>query len=100
MLKELLKDIVPMIQNTAPIIANALGGFTKGVPWGIYLLSNAFGIHINEIDKLPQTIKDDPDSDNKIKKVEENFSEWFMEHACHIFEDVTVKSIEVNFEPK
>lgn len=100
MLKVLLNEVVPLIENFAPVIANALGGFTNGVPWGIYLLSKAFGIHINEIDKLPQAIKEDPDSENKIKKVEDNFSEWFMENASQIFDDRAVKSIEVNFESK
>lgn len=100
MIKNLIKEITPLIENVAPVIATSLGGFTKGVPWAIYLLSKAFGVHINDIDTLPQVIHDDPDSDTKIKKLEDNFGDWFLEHAGNMMEGQSISTVTLEFKPQ
>lgn len=104
MITAILHELLPFVEKTAPAIARILGlnSVAGGTPWAIYLLSKAFGLNLNEIDKLPQAIADDPDSDRKLHEIEESFSDWFLDQTKDVTKNIKVSNIElslvVNFD--
>lgn len=100
MINQLLNEVVPFVEKAAPAVARILGlnSLAGGTPWAVYLLSKAFGLNLQEVDKLPQAIADDPDSDKKLHELEESFSDWFLDQTKDIARNVKVSNLEVNFK--
>ena len=78
MFKDLLGDIFPIIEKAAPILATALGSPIAGSASviALNLLASAFGININDANKLSTAIYADPDAAIKLKEVEEKYASF------------------------
>ncbi|HEX4372000.1 MAG TPA: hypothetical protein VHZ50_01725 [Puia sp.] len=105
MIKEIVQEIFPLVEKTAPAIARALGLNAVGgiAPWALYFLSKAFGVRMNEVSQLPSAIINDPESDLKLQHLEESFSEWFIDNTKDMTKNIKISDIEfhlkVSFDP-
>ena len=97
MIKELISELYPLIEKTAPAIARALGlgKLSTVAPWALYFLSKAFGIRMTDVKELPTAIINDPESDHKLKQLENSFSDW-VEDNKEVFADFKISNLEVN----
>ena len=104
-MKQILQDILPLIEKTAPVIAKALGlnALGSAAPWALYLISKAFGLNLSEVDRLPQAIEEDPDSEKKLQQIEDSFSDWFVANTRLLTKNIKVSDLEIHvklsFEP-
>lgn len=100
MVSELIKDIYPIIAKSAPAIASALGLDKIGTAsmWALYLVGKAFGINMNDMDKLPEVIANDPESCDKLSQLEKSFSSFFDQAPNNILKSLNVSNVEVNIK--
>lgn len=96
MLQELLKDVFPLIQKSAPTIASALGSPALGIPamWALSLIGNKFGIDVQHTDpqELVKVMTSDPQCTDKLCQLENHFAEWFKGSEIKISEaEVNIK---------
>lgn len=69
--KDLLYDVLPVIEKTAPTIATALGSPAAGI--AIKVLCDSFGCSPNDIPNLIKNINEDSDSLTKINNAEGDY---------------------------
>lgn len=67
---EALKDVLPVIENSAPILASALGSPIAGV--AIKFLEESLGIKDASIDEVQNAITKDPDISTKLNSAQES----------------------------
>lgn len=86
MIKEILSQLLPLIEKLAPSIAKALGlnSIANATPWALYLLAKTFGLKLNELQHLPEAIANDPESSDKLQYLEDSFSEWFVNNSTEM----------------
>lgn len=79
MFKEILGDAFPIIQRFAPFISLALSNPLAGelTSFGLNLLSNAFGVNPNEVQKLSESILSTQDPSSLLSNAEKEFTNWF-----------------------
>lgn len=96
MFHEIVKDIFPLIKDTAPGIASALGlgSLSSATPWALYLLSKAFGIDMDKVKDLPKAIINDPNHEEKLSNLNDYFSDWFSSNR--VARDIKITSFELN----
>lgn len=75
MMFDWIKDVIPIVEKSAPVIANALN--SPAATFAISLLANAFGLKDENISKLPEMIKDDDECHNVLCSLERNFGALF-----------------------
>jgi len=74
--KNLLKDAWPIIEKSAPVIASSLQIPYVGTAMAaINVLAKAFGVENFDIPALGKAIVDDPDCENKLCDIENNYGE-------------------------
>lgn len=101
-MKEILTQLYPLIETVAPSIAKALGlnALSGAAPWALYLLSKAFGLNLNEVHQLPDIIANDPLSSEKLKELEDSFSDWFINTSKDMTRNIKLSDIEINCKIK
>ena len=95
MLHGILKDILPIIEVNAPLLAKALGypGFNQATQWAINMIGKKF--HVGEdISKLPDAIKNDSDAAGKLEDLDKSFKEFIMNNQ----KDFNIRTAEVNIK--
>jgi hypothetical protein len=99
-MKQILQDILPLIEKAAPAVAKALGlnALGSAAPWALYLISKAFGLNLNEVEKLPQAIIEDPESEKKLQQIEDSFADWFMDNTRLLTKNIKVSDLEIHFK--
>lgn len=87
MIKEILKDIFPIIEQNAPMLAAALGTPLLSLPVAVLLsmLGKQFGIDKDEVsnEELIHSIKCDDQCHEKLKKLEEEFKKKYVAILPH-----------------
>ncbi len=66
--------------------------------WILYLIGKAFGINLDQVNQLPTVMAHDPDSDRKLKEIEDSFGDWFIEHTKEMTKNVKVSDIELHLK--
>ena len=74
MFKEMLKDVWPLLEKSAPMIASALGAPSIGLPAMIAI--NALGSKFNG-NNISDSMKNDPACEDKLCQLENVFSQFF-----------------------
>ena len=69
--KDLLHDVLPVIEKTAPTIATALGSPAAGI--AVKVLCDSFGCSNNDIPNLISNIQQDSDANSKITNAEGDY---------------------------
>lgn len=73
MFKEILTDVLPIIEKVAPVLANTLSGpYAILASHVVSMLIKAFEIENNDIHALAKSITDDPESHIKLLQVQSN----------------------------
>lgn len=62
--------------------------------WVLYVIAKAFGLSFAEVNQLPNVIADDPESDVKLKEIEDTFADWFIDSTKDMTKNVKVSDIE------
>lgn len=79
MILTILKDIIPIVEKGAPLLAAVLSGnFWQA---GLSLLSTHFGVHPDNVEALKSIIQNNNDSMDKIKECELNNKEALTQLA-------------------
>ena len=96
MFYEFLKDIFPTLEEGAPLIAKALGfpHLSNVAKWAMSLISEAFDLDEDNIDKLPDAIMNDPDHLHKLQEVDQKFSTMIMSRP----KEICVTNAEINIK--
>lgn len=99
-MKILLQEVLPIIEKTAPTIAKALGfsGLSGVAPWAVYLLSKAFGVKMDEVEKLPNAISSDPAYCDKLCQVEKTFSKFVGKSGMELPKNFNLTNAEINIK--
>lgn len=102
MFHEILKDVIPMIEVSAPLIASALKypGFAELKVKALEMINKKFGLTYDDVLTLPKVIKDDSESESKLKSVEDEFSSLIMNSKKEIAISNAKITIEINFDNK
>lgn len=61
-------DILPIVAKSAPILASVLGSPIAGI--ALSLIASAFGVKSDDVSKLSDVLKSDPDTAFKLKQLE------------------------------
>lgn len=76
-LKEIFKNALPVISNSAPIVGNAIGGpFGVAASYIIPVLAHAFDGNLSDLPDLAQKIADDPNAPAKLTVIEQEHGSW------------------------
>lgn len=83
-IKEVLIDVLPIIEKVAPYLAAYLKGNNSFViGFLIPLLANAFNTQSHDLESLTKSIMTDPNAEDKLKNIEEKYCAWIT-HMCDI----------------
>lgn len=77
-------DILPIVAKSAPILASALGSPVAGL--AISVIANAFGVKSDDVSKLSDVLKSDPDTAFKLKQLELQHAEALANIAASNYE--------------
>lgn len=72
----MLDDLISVVGKSAPLLATVLGSPLAGMAIG--LIGNLFGIDPKKTDDLAKAIKNDPEADAKLKKLEYEHQESLL----------------------
>jgi hypothetical protein len=98
-IKELLNDALPLISNYAPTIASVITGHV-GIAAGfiISILANAFSVHPNGIAGLSAQINNDPENQEKLEKLEQEFGSFLHDLIATSNNSLSKAEINVKLE--
>lgn len=99
MLSDIIKEILPSISKFAPSLVNVLTMSSPNVMLvhALMLLANAFGVNMGQLHQLAATIENDPDHEQKLCNIENDFSDWFEEKTKGIKISDAELNLKVNF---
>lgn len=76
-LKTIFKDALPIIVESAPTIAAAIGGpIALAAGYVIPVLAQSFGVKSKNVNDLVSSIMQDPNASDKLAACESTHAEW------------------------
>ena len=76
-IQDAFKDILPIIAESAPIIAKVIGGpVGLAAGYAIPILAHAFDVDSENVDKIVESITKDPEASAKLSRCEETHADW------------------------
>lgn len=80
MFKEILSDVWPILEKSAPFISSLVGAPYASVPavLAMQTLASKFGLSVDEVHKLPSIMQNDPACNDKLCEIESFFSHWLQ----------------------
>jgi hypothetical protein len=97
MMDLLVKQLLPLLEKGAPIIASALLD-SKLNGWATYFVCKVFGVCVTDVKNLPEVIRNSQDKDGKIAELESKHSTFFSNMSPETKNFFGIANAEINIK--